>query len=96
MSDGRPAEQVLREVVDAPPEHVVAHRREAVALARQQDEVEALVGADERVDHAVRAGRVHVVVDVAGDEQQLALQVLGDVLVLVDVVLERDLAVVAR
>src|SRR5678815_2023580 len=87
------AEQVLREVVDTPPEHVIAIRRVAVPLAGQQDEVEALVRANERVDDAIRVGRVHVVVDVARDEEQMAFQVLGDVLVLVDVVLERDLAV---
>ncbi|MNC95384.1 hypothetical protein D3C83_124910 [compost metagenome] len=36
---------------------------------------------------------MNVVVDVAGHQQQLALQVLGQVLVLVDVVFEGDFAI---
>ena len=37
---------------------------------------------------------MHVVVDVARDQEQMALEVGGDVLVLIDVVLERDLTIV--
>ena len=87
----RGAEQMLREVIDATPEDVVRHRAEPVADARQQHEVEALVRADQRVNHAIGPRRMHVVVDVAGDQQQLALEILGDVLVLLDVVFELDL-----
>ena len=92
VSDDAP-EQVPREVVAAQPVHVARHRLERVAHAGQHEHVEALVRLDQRIGQAIRVRRVHVVVDVAGDQHQVALQVLRQLRVLLDVVLEGDLAV---
>jgi hypothetical protein len=49
--------------------------REAVGLARQDQEVKALVRFDERVGEPDGVRRMHIVVHVAVDQQQLALQI---------------------
>src|SRR5690606_32673800 len=56
------AQQVLHEVLRPQPEPVVAHVAEPVALAGEDEEVEALVRLDQRLGHAERARRVDVVV----------------------------------
>src|SRR5690606_26010709 len=90
------AQEVLHEVLRPQPEPVVAHVAEPVALAGEDEEVEALVRLDQSVDHAERARRMDVVVDVARGQQQAALQVLRQVRVLRDVVLEPDVALVVH
>ena len=70
------AEQVLGEVLGAQPEPVVAHAAVAVPCAREDEEVEALVGLDERLGHAEGAGVVDVVVDVAGGESTVLAAIL--------------------
>ena len=84
---------MTREVVAAQPVHVARHGRERVADAGQDEHVEALVRLHERIGKAIRVRRMHVVVDVTRDQHQVALQVLGQFRVLLDVVLEGDLAV---
>ena len=61
-----------------------------MALAGEEEEVEAFIGLDERVGQPDRVARVDVVVDVAGRQEQVALEVLGDLGVLLDGVLELD------
>jgi hypothetical protein len=64
-----------------------------VTDTRNHDHVEPLVRLDERVHQPHRVRRVHVVVDLPGRQQQMALQILGQLGVLLDAVLEGDVAV---
>ena len=66
-----------------------------MAHARQDEEVEPLVRLDQRVRQPKRVRRVDVVVDVARRQHQVALQVLGQLGILLDVELELDLTVFA-
>ena len=61
-------------------------------LARQDQHLETLVGADEGIHHADGVARVDIVVHVAVHEQQVALEVLGQGLVLVHAVVEGGVA----
>src|SRR5512143_1390261 len=63
------AKQPLAEIIGPVPEPVVDHVAVAVALAREDEEVEALAGLDQGRRQAQRVGRVDVVVDVAGRDQ---------------------------
>ena len=45
-----------------------------MALLRQHEHIEAFVGADQGVDYTQRIARMHVVVDIAVHEQQVALE----------------------
>src|SRR5579864_6284888 len=65
------AEQVFAEIVGAHPGDVVILRLVAVAQARQHHHVKTLVSLDQRIHKPQRVGGVHVVVDVASDEQQV-------------------------
>src|SRR5271157_2422460 len=57
-------QQVSREIVRPSPGDVVRIRPVGVPLSRQNHEVEALVGLDQRVRQAIRIAGVNVVVDV--------------------------------
>src|SRR5450756_804762 len=78
-------QQVFAEVLGPRPVEPLA--TDWVAGAGDDDHVETLVGLDERVHQAQGIRRMDVVVDVAVHEQQLALEVLGDLGILVDGVL---------
>ena len=65
-----------------------------MALAREDEHVETLVGADQGVDHADGVGRVDVVVDVAVHQHQMAFQVGGDLRIGLDAVDEGRVALV--
>src|SRR5207244_10939598 len=54
---------------------------EAMPAIRQQEQVKILVRFDERVNHEQRVVRWHVVVQRSVRQQQVALQILGDVLI---------------
>ena len=69
----RGSEEPLAVPVGHPPEEVFVHVAEAVALARQDEHLEALVGADQGIDHADGVARAHVVVDVARHQHQVSL-----------------------
>ena len=58
-------EKVERKVIDHSPIEVLVHVAEAVALLRENKQVETLVGADEGIHHAEGIARVNVVVDIA-------------------------------
>ena len=69
-------QQVADEVVPHPPLHV--RPREAVTVARDQDQVEVLVRLDEGICQLQRPGEgVDVPVHATVDEEQLALQTVG-------------------
>src|SRR5690606_4779306 len=89
------AEQVLGEVLEHALPEVLVRGAEAVARAGDDQHVEALVRFDERVDQAHRVRRVHVVVDLAVHEEQLALEVGGEFGVGRDPDLERTLRAAA-
>ena len=72
-----PPEKVEGEVVDEPPVEIFVHVAEAVALAGEDEHVEAFARPDERIDDAEGVGRVDVVVDVAVHEEQVALEARG-------------------
>src|SRR6056297_990364 len=82
------AQEVLGEVLGPLPEPVVVHAPVAVALAGVEEEVEPLVGLDQRLGHPDRGGGVHVVVHIPRRQQQLPLQVRREFDVRVDVVFE--------
>ena len=63
-------EKVERKVIDHSPIEVLVHVAEAVALLRENKQVETLVGADEGIHHAEGIARVNVVVDIAVDEHR--------------------------
>ena len=75
------AHQPLHEVVPPPPHHVGRRAAVAVVLVRQHQQVEVLVRLDQRVDDEHRLVRRHVGVHRAVRQQQVALQVLREVLV---------------
>jgi len=85
---GHAACQMLHEVLRSQPEPVVRHAAEAMALPWKQKEVESLVCLDERIRHADGIGRVHVVVDVAGSQEQVPFQVVRQFRVARDVIVE--------
>jgi hypothetical protein len=87
------AQQVLAEVIGADPREVLRFRPVGVPLSGQDHEIEALIGFDQRVGEPQRIAGVDVVIDIAGRNQQVALQVLGDLRILVDGVFEGDLPV---
>ena len=88
------ADQPLGVVVGKAPEEIFIHVAEAVALAREDEHVETLVGADQGVDHADGVGRVDVVVDVAVHQHQVAFQVGCDLRIGLDAVDEGRVALV--
>ena len=65
-----------------------------MTLAREDEHIETLVGADQGVDHADGVGRVDVVVDVAVHQHQMAFQVGGDLRIGLDAVDEGRVALV--
>ena len=82
------AQQPAAEIIGADPEEIIRIGPVAVALARQDELIEALVGLDQRVRQPHGVGHVDVVVHVAGGEQQVALQVLRELGILVDGIFE--------
>ena len=79
-------QQVAHEIIPAPPDHVrlVA---EAVIAIRQQEQIEILIGFDQFVHYQQRVIRRHVVIQRAVRQQQMSLQVLGEQLVRLVVVI---------
>ena len=79
------------EILEQHVREVRLHIAIPVRLARHEHEVEALVGLDERVGHADGVSGMHVVIHVARDEEQVALEVGSelDVRGHMDLVLER-------
>ena len=68
-------------IVPAPPHHVVRCRAVAVVRVRDHQQIEILVRLDQRVGDEHRLIRRHVGVHRAVGEQQVALQVLREVLI---------------
>ena len=70
--------QPLAVVVGHTPEEVFVHIAESVALAREDEHIETLVGTDEGIDDTDRVRRMHVVVDITVHEHEVSLQVGGN------------------
>ena len=85
-------EKVERKVIDHSPIEVLVHVAEAVALLRENKQVETLVGTDEAIDDAEGIARVNVVVDIAVNEHEVALELAGYLGVSLDAVHERSVA----
>jgi len=86
--------QVTAEIIRLEPEKVLGHVAETVPLARENEEIETLVGLDQGVGQADGIAGMHIVVDVAGTDQQAPLEIAGYLGVLFDVVLENDISFV--
>ena len=83
---------MLREVIDESPVEVFVHVTEMVALFWEDEHIEALACTDQCVDHTDGVARVHVVVDVAMNEEQVTLEVLGNAWVGLDLIYESSVA----
>ena len=59
-----------------------------MTLSRKEKHVETLVGADKGIDDTYRIGRMHIVVNVSGAEQEMPFQVLRELLVGLDMIYE--------
>ena len=70
------------------PEEVLVHVPEAVSLARQEEDIEALVRTDQGVDYPDGIRRMNIVVHIARAEQQMALQIPCQLRICLDVVNE--------
>ena len=79
---------MLAEEVGHLPEEVLVLGFEAVAVTGEIEHLEALVGADESVNHAGGICRVDIVVHVACHQQQVTFEAAGKLLVGADVVRE--------
>ena len=71
-------EQIVGEVINHAPVEIFIHVAESMALCREIEEIEALVGLDECVGHTDGIARMHIVVDIAVYEHQMSLEVAGD------------------
>ena len=69
---------MLREVVHKSPVEVFVHVAERMALLRQHEHVETLSGADQSLNHTHRVTRMDIVVDIAMNKKQMALELRGD------------------
>ena len=68
------AQQVLREVVGHTPEEVLVHIAETVTLAWEKEHIEALVCTNQRINNTQRVTRMNVLVDIAVNQQEVALE----------------------
>ena len=57
---------MLAEIIRPQPEEVLIHIAVAMALARENEEVETLIGLDQGIGHANGAGRVHIIINITG------------------------------
>ena len=80
------AKQMLAEEVGHLPEEVLVLGLKTVAVAGEEEHLEALVGADEGIDDACGVCRVHIVVHITCYQQQVSLETPGKLLVGADVV----------
>lgn len=78
---GLGTEQVAHEIVPAAARHVKTQAAVAVVLVGKQQQVEILVGFDERLDDQQRVVGRNVVVERAMREHQMALQIFCEILI---------------
>ena len=83
---------MLREVIDESPVEVFVHVAEMVALFWEDEHIEAVACTVQSIEHTDGVARVHVVVDVAMNEEQVALEVLGNAWVGLDLIYESSVA----
>ena len=74
------------------PEEVFVHVAETMPLARENEHIESLVCAYERINYADGVGRIDIVVDIAMDQQQMTFQAGCNFLIRVDMVDEGSIA----
>ena len=80
------AKQVLAEEVGHLPEEVLVLCLKTVAVTWEEEHLKALVGADECINNTGGVRRVHIVVHVTGNQQQMTLEAACKFLVGADVV----------
>jgi len=74
------AQQIPNEIVPAPADHIGLVAKSVAAIG-EHDQVEVFVGLDQFVDYEKSVVRRDIIVHGAVREQQMALQILRDVLV---------------
>ena len=70
--------QVFREVVNQTPVEVFVHIAEAMTLLRKHEHIETLAGTNQCIDYTHGITRVYIVVNITVNQQQVSLQVLGN------------------
>ena len=88
--------QVVGKVVNQTPVEILVHIAKAVALRGQVEHIETLVGANQCIYYTRCISGVNVVVNLAVNEQQVSLQLLGNLGVAADFVNECGVALVAH
>ena len=83
-------------MVNQSPVEILIHIAKAVALRGQIEHIETLVGANQGVHYARGVARVDIVVNLAVYEQQVALQLLGNLGVAADIVNKCGVTLVAN
>ena len=66
--------QMLAVEIGHPPEEVLVHIAESVSLTGKKQQVEALVGPYQGVDHPDGVCRIHIVIHISCAEQQMSLE----------------------
>ena len=89
-------DKIVREVVNQTPVEILVHIAKAVALRRQVEHIETLVSANQSIHYARCISGVNVVVNLAVNEQQVALQLLGNLGVAADFVNKCGVALVVN
>ena len=84
---------MLAEVVDHTPVEVLIIILKVVLLAWHDEHVEALACTDQLVDHTDAVTRMHVIIHIAMDEEQVTLEVLGELLIGWHMSIEGDVAI---
>jgi hypothetical protein len=69
---------MLAEIVSSNPGKVITHITEAMTFSREDEEVKALIGLDERVGQPQSVGWMDIVVDVARSNKESTFQIFSD------------------
>ena len=89
-------DKIVREVVNQTPVEILVHIAKAVALRRQVEHIETLVSANQSIHYARCISGVNVVVNLAVNEQQVALQLLCNLGVAANLIDESCVALIAN
>ena len=86
--------QIVGEVVNQSPVEILVHIAKAVTLRRQIEHIKTLVGTNQRIYYTRCISGMNIVVNLAVNEQQVTLQLLGNLGVATNLVDECSVALI--
>ena len=93
---GATIDKIVGEVVNQTPVEILVHIAKTVALCRQIEHIETLVCTNQSIHYARCISGVNVVVNLAVNEQQVALQLLGNLGVTANLIDECSVTLLAH